>query len=553
VASILSPQSMDIDAVTTAQLQARNDEELGKFVMRWWEDLRGRRMIWDRLWQEVRELIRPNAEDFTKKMPAAISRKLRIYRDLPSQCLHNLAAGIQSNLTNAADRWFALSTGDERLDRRPEVALWLDRESDAIYDDIYHWRAGFNYASHELYLDWAGFGTAILNFLEDDKRVHFRAIPLAECCISDNDYGIVDVVFRKFELSKRAAIQRFGDALPPEVLKGEGKEDLIAFVHGVYPIESEIEWQSVYVHESSGKVVDKGMFREFPYCVLRWTKMAGDVYGRSPGTDTLQTVRVLYEAVRLMLQSSQIAAAPPIITEDDGVLSTAVLQPWAQWRIRPGSQFPKALELPKGISITQEMIKELCEEVKTAFFNDVFEGTDYGNRDRVTGQEVQVDQASKLRRMSGITGRAEIEFLGPLIMRVGEFRKRTGKMAPMPMSMQGRKIKINYLSPASQALRGIKAQNTLKFLETVVPFLQYDPQLLDGIDLDKVMMSAGFAYGIDRDCVRTDQATVALRKQRANQQQAQAQTQQAVDGSQAALNIANARKADPSLGGLIQQ
>src|ERR1700734_1065466 len=536
----------DTDAELMAEQKGQSDRELGRFVLSWYEELRGKRAIWDRLWQEVRELIRPNAEDFTKKMPAAISRKQRIYDDFPSTALHNLAAGIQSNLTNAADRWFALTTGDYYTDRKPEVASWLQKESNEIYDDTFHWRAGFNYSSHELYLDWAGFGTAILNFLEDDDRVHFRAIPLAECCISENDFGIVDVLFRKFELSKRAAEIRFGDALPDSVKKGENKEDPVVFVHGVYPIDSEVKWRSVYVHEASGTVVDQGMFQEFPYCVLRWTKMAGDVYGRSPGTDCLQNVRVLNEAVRLLLQSSQLASAPPVVSEDDGVLSTVVLQPWGNIRIRPGSQFPKALELSGQINVNQEMIKNLHDQIATAFYNDVFEGTDYGNRERVTGQEVQVDQSSKLRKMSGVVGRAEIEFLGPLISRVGKFRMRTGKTAPLPIAMTGKKLKIQYLSPASQALRGIKAKNTLQFIQTVVPYMQYDPQLLDSIDMDKVITTVGFAMDIDLDATRSDSDVAAIRKQRADAQQQQQQTEQAMNATQGIKNVAQARQADPT-------
>lgn len=537
--------------VAMAESPDKSDEDLGRFVTEWYSELKAKRMIWDRLWQEVRELIRPNAEDFTKKMPAAISRKQRIYDDFPTTALHNCAAGIQSNLTNAADRWFALSSGDYYTDRRPEVAAWLDRSANIGYSEIYHPNAGFNLGSHELYLDWVGFGTGVLNFLADDKRVNFRSIPLAECYISENNYGIVDVLFRKFELSKRAAMMQFPDTLPPSITKGESKEDPIEFVHGVYPIDSDIRFKSVYVHVASGTVVDQGMFQEFPYCVLRWTKMAGDVYGRGPGTDCLQKVRVLNEMVRLRLQSSQLVAAPPVVSEDDGVLSTIVLQPWGNIRIRPGSQFPKALELGGNINASTEDIKMQRDDIGKAFYNDIFESTDYGNRERVTGQEVQVDQSSKLRKIAPVTGRAEIEFLGPLIRRVFGVLQRAGKLPPMPQALVGKKLKIEYLSPASQALRGIKAQNTLKFIQTVIPYLQYDPQILDSLDMDKVIVTTGFAMDIDRDAVRSDSDVAAMRKQRADQQQAQQQSEQAMNATQGIKNVAQARQADPTLGGLV--
>jgi hypothetical protein len=549
--SILTDRIPDIEAM--AQPVDKANKALAAEVMEWFDELRGKRAIWDTLWQEVRALVRPNAEDFTRKQPAAIGRKQRIYDDHPTTCLNILTAGIQSNATNAASRWFALTSGDYYLDRRPEVARYLETISNVGYDEIYHPDAGFNPSSHELYSDWGGFGTAVFNFLESDDRVHFRTIPLAECYISENDYGIVDVLFRKFTLSKRAAIMKFGDRLPKDVREGATKEDPIEFIHAVYPIDSDVRFRSVYVHAVSLTVVSEGMFQEFPYCVLRWTKMAGDVYGRSPGTDCLQTVRVLNEKVRVGLQQDQLISAPPIISEDDGVLSTVVLQPWGNIRIRSGSQFPKTLDVGGNLNASRESIQDIRQSISTAFYNDLFEGTDYGNRDRVTGQEVQVDSSSKMRRIAPITNRMEIEFLGPLIKRIYNFLQRKGKLPPMPMALKGRKLKIQYLSPASQALRAIKAQNTLKFIETVVPFMQYDPQILDSIDMDKVMTSTGFAMDIEQSATRSSDDVVALRQQRAKSQQQQQQGEQAMNATQGMLNVAQARKADPSLGGLLQQ
>jgi hypothetical protein len=546
-----------LTGIVDPEQMAKELEELDKktsdFVLEWFSELRAERTIWDRLWQETRELVRPNAEDFLKKVSPAISRTRRIYDPTPTKCLANLAAGIQSNLTNSADRWFGLSTGNNELDVRPEVALFLQKEANGIYDDIYNSKAGFAYASHELYMDWAGFGTAIFSFIEDNDQIMFKAIPLAECYISENQFGIVDVVFRKFPLSKRAAKMKFGFELPKEALKGKDKEKKMDFIHAVYPVEGSDGWTSVYIHMDSGKIVSKKIFREFPYCVLRWSKFSGDVYGRAPGTDNLTYIRVLNDYGRIILQSNQVVSAPPIMMEDDGVLSDAVLKPFARWMVRPGSKYPEAFDLKGTITVTREMINDLRTEIKEAFYNDIFEGTDYGNRDRVTGQEVQVDQASKLRRIAPVTGRAEIEFLGPIIRRIAKFREEKGRSFPVPMALRGQKIKIIYLSPASMALRAIKAQNTLKFVETVVPFLQYDPQLLDGIDMDKVMLTSSFAMGIDETCRRSEADKQALRNQRAQQQQQQAASEQAMNATQGIKNVAQARQADPSMGGLLPQ
>lgn len=544
-----SPTSPPLSEEDMARVENERKKKLSQFVLAWYAELKADRGGWERLWQEARELVRPNAKDFTVTVPVWQMRKQRIYDNFPSQALHNLAAGVQSNLTNAASRWFAFSTGDSAVDQQDAVAAWLETSSNIVFDEIYHPEAGFNLASLELYLDWGGFGTGVFQFTEGDDHLHFRSVPLSEACISENDHGIIDVVFREFQLTKRAALLKWPN-LPAKIAAGETQQEYISFIHAVYPIESEIRFKSVYVHKESGEVIEEGMFMEFPYNVVRWAKMAGDVYGRGPGIDNLEDIRVLNEANRLMLQSDQLASAPPVIFENDGVLNKVVLQPWGQLMIAPGSQFPKTLEIKGDLNVTDKTVEDKRTAIGKAFFNDLFESFDGGNRERVTAEEVSTDTNSKLRRLAPVTGRMEIEHLNILVKRVFMFLYRKKRIPEMPPILKQKKLKVQYLSPATQALRAQKAKNNLQFVQTVVPFLQVKPDLLDSLNLDIVMQEAGFAFDISRTAVLSPQAVAAIRQQRAQQQAAQQQSEQAVNATQGVLNVANAQKAAP---GMLQQ
>jgi hypothetical protein len=535
---------LQFDAEAAATVRDDGQKELAEEVLTWFGELTARRQIWEPLWQEVRELIRPNAEDFTRRALVPTDRKRRILDDTPTQSAQILAAGIQSNLTNAVSRWFGLSTGDEVTDQIDVVAAWLEKQANKIYDAIYHPEAAFNLATFELYLDWGTFGTAVFNFLEGKNRIHFRSIPLAQCYISENEYGIVDVVFRKFPLSTRAAKKRFGDRLPRDFGKGQTKEDQHQFIHAVYPSENDdMKFRSVYVHEESETVVDNGMFKEFPYCVVRWSKFAGDVYGRGPGTDCLAQIRVLNESERLLLQNDQLIAAPPVMFENDGVLQSPVLQPWGRMMIAPGSQMPQTLKVGGQLSASEQRQQDRRDRIRKAFYNDIFDTKDYGNRDRVTGTEVQANESSQLRKISPIVGRMEIEFMAVLI----------GEIDPMPLSMRDKKLKVQYLSPATQAQRSLKAQNTLKFLQAMLPFVQYKPDLLISLNLDKVIRDLGFAFDIGRDAIFTPQQVAAIKQAQAAAQQQQQQAEQVQNATLALKNTGQAVQAAPQLANILQQ
>ena len=502
---------------------------------------------WEPLWQEVRALIRPNAEDFTGKTPNWSSRRQRVFDNYPALALQNLVSGIASTITNPAQRWFEFSTGNSAADQQFDLAAWLETCSNITYDNIYHPSAGFNLAANEVYADWGSFATAVIHFLDDEDRIVFRSVPLAECYIMENDKGIVDILYRAFEMSARACKMKFGDKLPESFDKEYKPEQNVKLIHAVYPIDSDVKFKSVYVLEKDDVVLEEGMFREFPYCVLRWTKMSGDVYGRGPGTDCLQDVRVLNEAVRLRLQRDQLVSAPPVIFENDGVLSKVNLQPWAQLMIAPGSQMPKILDVGDKASSNDEQIKALHDAIGKAFYNDIFATGDYGNRDRVTAEEVSTDQQNRLRQMTHIVGRLEVEFLDPLIKRVFAVLMKSGKLPPPPRAFQNKKLTIEYLSPAVQAMRGQKANSTLKFLQTIVPYLQFKPDILDSLNLDQVIKDAAFAMGVSRDAILPDQVVAQMRQQKAQAAQQQQQAEQATNATQGILNVAQANKASPGL------
>ena len=69
------------------------------------------------------------------------------------------------------------------------------------------------------------FGTAAM-FIEedDDDLIKFSTRHINEVFIAENDKGRIDTIFRRFKISARAAIQKFGEKVSSDV-QGIFKKD----------------------------------------------------------------------------------------------------------------------------------------------------------------------------------------------------------------------------------------------------------------------------------------------------------------------------------------
>jgi hypothetical protein len=74
-------------------------------------------------------------------------------------------------------------------------------------------RSNFQQEIFELYHDLITFGTAAM-FIEEDEEdfIKFSTRHIDEVYIAENDKGRIDTIYRRFNLSARAVVQKFGDS-----------------------------------------------------------------------------------------------------------------------------------------------------------------------------------------------------------------------------------------------------------------------------------------------------------------------------------------------------
>ena len=74
-----------------------------------------------------------------------------------------------------------------------------------------------------------------------------------------------------------------------------------------------------------------------PFIVYRWSKCAGEVYGRGPLQLALPAIKTANLVIELILENAQMAISGMYQVEDDGVINVDNIQ------LIPGTIIPKAV------------------------------------------------------------------------------------------------------------------------------------------------------------------------------------------------------------------
>jgi len=307
---------------------ARTD--LTKALLSRFERLSGQRQNWETHWQEVADFMMPRKSDVTKKRSRGDKRMELIFDSSPLQALELLAASLHGMLTNPSTPWFTLRFKNQQVDNEDEAKLWLESATDAMYTAFN--RSNFQQEIFELYHDLITFGTAAMIIEEDDDDIiKISTRHINEVFIAENDKGRIDTIYRKFKISARAAIQKFGEAVSADVQTKAKKDpyEEIEILHAVYPRsdfnpkkkdKANMPFESVYMEYKNGNELSVGGFREFPFVVPRYLKASNEIYGRSPAMTALPDVKMLNEMSKTTIKAAQKQVDPPLLVPDDGFL-----------------------------------------------------------------------------------------------------------------------------------------------------------------------------------------------------------------------------------------
>ena len=132
----------------------------------------------------------------------------RIFDSTPMHALELLASSLGGLLTNPSMPWFDITVQDQELGDDKDVRTFLQQTRERMVRLFNAEDTGFQTHVHELYLDIPLLGTAVM-YVESDPEtgVRFSTRPLGEVFVAESARGMIDTVYRRYEISARQAIQ----------------------------------------------------------------------------------------------------------------------------------------------------------------------------------------------------------------------------------------------------------------------------------------------------------------------------------------------------------
>jgi len=501
-----------------------------------YEALASSRATLDSHLDQVRELFYPSALPFQQQDTKGAKVHEKVFDSTPEQAAELLSAGLQSMLTNPATKWFALRTSDDDLDNDEEVSLWLEDTVDRMFAVFNSPRSNFAPNQHELYMDLACF-----QYIADrpGNLPLFSTRPLAENYLGENEDGRVDTNIRKFKWTARQAFGKWGPAVGEKVAKAaqdaKKQDQEFEFLHDVHPRTDEgkgrrgLPFASLWVSLADKKRIDEGGFHEFPYVCPRWVKRAGEVYGRGPGMKALADARMLQRAMKVTIRGVEKIIDPPLIVADDGVIAPVRVTPsglnFVRWDMMSGSGSPiRPIETGGRPDLGEDFMASIRNRIETAFYTPLLQ---FARDPQMTATQVIHITEQVMQTMNPVLGRMQAEDLGPKIDRLFGIMLRGGMLAEPPEAVQGREIRVEYVSPVAKAQRLGEVRALSQHMEIAGGLAAVDPSVYDNLNLDEAFRDAADLLGMSRRLLRDPKLVEQMRQARREAADQQAQMEQA--------------------------
>jgi len=510
-----------------------------------------KRSNWEIHWQEVADYMLPRKADITLERPKGDKRHTVIYDGTAIHSLELLASSLHGMLTSSVNRWFALRFKENTVNENDEAREWLEDVLDKMYIAIS--RSNFQQEVFETYFDLIAFGTSCLQIEEDkDDIIRFSSRHIKEIYISEDAKGMVNCIYRRFKMSAKATVEKFGiDNLSLKTVNTFKKApfDDIDLVHVVKPRDiynpqkqdkQNMPFSSIYFEYDSGHIISQGGFKEFPYVVPRYLKASNELYGRSPGMNALPDVKVLNKMVEVGMKAAQKQVDPPLLVPDDSMLMPIRMSPGSINYYRSGTRDRiETLNIGANNPLGLNMEQQRREAISQTFHVDQLLITENRN---MTATEVVQRNEEKMRILGPVLGRLQSELLQPMIIRIFNIMLRNKLLPDAPEILLNQEIDVEYVSPMAQAQRGQELSSIVRGLELFGQIGQVAP-VSDYIDPQGLVKHLIKILGLPARMIRSDSEVAELAQQKAEAQQQQMQMQQQMAESEMARNVAPAVQA----------
>ena len=524
-----------------------------------WGHLRSERATWWSHWQEVTTYLLPrNGRYFEQDRNKGHRRHNSIYDNTGTRALRTLGAGMMAGATSPARPWFRLGVADPELNRYAPVKLWLDDVTERM--QVIFQKSNTYRTLHGIYEELGAFGTAGSIVLPDPKSlIHHYPLTVGEYAIAQDYQGRVNTMYREFQKTVGEVVREFGYkqcSMSVKNLYDRGSLDQwITLVHAIEPRDDRerdfkkkdnmnMAYKSCYF-ELGGEgeeVLRESGYKDFPCVIPRWGIAGGDIYGNSPGMESLGDIKQLQHEQLRKAQGIDYQTKPPLQVPSymknrdvDSLPGGVTFVDGQQGKIET------AFNVNLNLQHLLMDIQDVRQRINSSFYADLFLMLANATDTRMTATEVAERHEEKLLMLGPVLERLHNELLDPLIDNTFNRMVEANLIPPAPMELQGQELSVEFVSMLAQAQRAIGTNSVDRYVNNLGLVAQMKPDVLDKFDSDAWADGYADMLGVDPKLIVAGQQVAKIRQDRAEQQQAMAQQQAQ---QQAAENMAKLGRND---------
>ena len=459
------------------------------------------------------------------------------------------AAGMKEGLMSSSRPWFKFKPGIRNFELDRAGQLWYEELEDRVYTVLAE--SNFYDAATQMFRDLVTFATGPMLIYEDQED-----IINCSCPVVGEYFLIVGSKFRPEGLSRlyvltvSQMVEEFGLAVCPQDVrtlweqKGASLEREFIIAHTIepnFPIEREGDpgpvgqvaggfpyrecfW--VWGRQSDQPLSRRG-FWDLPFIAPRWAVNGNDPYGTSsPGMISLGDVMQLQQETRRKAELLEKVVRPPLNAPMD-------------LKNQPSSMLPGHLNYttdtskgitpiikvdPQGLPGITADIKEIQDRIKAGYYNDLFLMIAQATKD-MTAYEVAQRQQEKLTVLGPVIDRVQNEGGSLALKRVLSIMQRKRLIPPMPKSLIGVPMQIEYIGMLYVAQKAARTAATERFVEMVEKVSGVHNEAVDVVNWDEMLTEYADDLSVSHKAVNDKDTIDKIRQMRAKQAQA-AQAQQ---------------------------
>jgi len=369
----------------------------------------------------------------------------RVFDSTAINSTQRFANRLQSGIFPPQRKWCRLEPGtDVPVEQRDQAQAIMDVYMEKMFAVIK--QSNFDIAIGEFLLDLA-VGTACMMVQpgDDISPINFTPVPMFLVSYEEGANGTVDKIYRRMRMKAEAIQQQWKDAVFSDYLEqmidSKPTEDIDLLEATIYDAERGDWCYHVIEVKTKEEVVYRRMLSS-PWVISRYSKIAGEVYGRGPLLTAMPDIKTLNKTLELLLKNASLAVAGVYTAADDGVLN------------------PQTVKIVPG-AVIQIVINDLRANIKRTLLDESLPPDNMSAR---SATEVVERMKELAQNLGSAFGRLINETMIPLVARILQVMDERG-LVNMPLKVNGLEIKVSPVAPLAMAQNMEEINNIVQFMQ----------------------------------------------------------------------------------------